>query len=51
MLAAMKKVEAKYGGKKAMLKLVKTDFHWGLLNGKLSALRWVLGDEMDNLDT
>jgi hypothetical protein len=26
-------------------------FEWGMLNGKLSALRWVMGDDWDMLDT
>lgn len=28
-----------------------SDFDWGMINGKLSALRWILGDEWDMLDT
>ncbi|MDD5301224.1 MAG: hypothetical protein PHD65_12125 [Gallionella sp.] len=28
-----------------------TDFEWGAISGKLSAIRWMLGDEWDVLDT
>jgi Restriction endonuclease len=48
---AMKEVEAKYGGKAALRNYYKNDFEWGMMNGKLSALRWVLGDDWDMLDT
>lgn len=51
MKAARKRVEAKYGGKRALMSYYKDDFEWGMMNGKLSALRWVLGDDWDILDT
>lgn len=28
-----------------------TDFEWGMINGKISTLRWLLGNEWDWLDS
>jgi hypothetical protein len=50
MHSAMRRMEARYG-KKKLRNYYKDDFGWGMLSGKLSALRWVLGDEWDMLDT
>jgi len=42
------KIEAKYPRSELV---PESDFDWGMINGKLSALRWVMGDEWDMLDT
>lgn len=42
------KVEKKYGVENLG---PYSDFEWGMINGKLSALRWVMGDDWDMLDT
>jgi hypothetical protein len=46
-LEAAERVKAR----RADIQPVESDFEWGMWNGKLSALRWVLGDEWDFLDT
>lgn len=47
-LKAAKQVERRYEKKNLG---TYNDFEWGILNGKMSAIRWVTGDEWDNLDT
>jgi hypothetical protein len=47
-LKAARRVEKKYG-KENLGPYSK--FEWGMINGKLSALRWVFGDDWDMLDT
>lgn len=46
--AGAARLEKKYGKEKLG---PWSDFEWGMINGKLSAIRWMLGDEWDMLDT
>jgi hypothetical protein len=45
---AILKIEAKYSASELG---PHSDFEWGMINGKLSALRWILGQEWDSLDS
>jgi len=47
-LKSVRRVERRYGKRNLG---PWDDFEWGMINGKLSALRWILGDEWDMLDT
>jgi hypothetical protein len=46
--AAARRVERQYGKQNLG---PWDDFEWGMLNGKMSALNWVLGEQGDFLDT
>lgn len=47
---AQRHVEEKYGAAE-LSRDVESDWAWGFLSGKVSAIRWVLGDEWDVLDS
>jgi hypothetical protein len=50
MREAQRHMEEKYGVEELM-KDVASDWNWGFLSGKVSAIRWVLGYEWDMLDS
>jgi len=50
MVKAMRKAEKRLG-KKSLMANMASDWDWGFLSGKLSVVRWVLGDDWDMLDT
>jgi predicted nucleic acid-binding protein len=43
--------QARAKARRPDLRLAESDYEWGMWNGKLSTLRWVLGSEWDFLDT
>jgi hypothetical protein len=45
-----KSAQARVLARRPDLQLPENEFEWGMWNGKLSALRWVLGSEWDFLD-
>lgn len=49
-LVAARRIEAEVGPE-VLRQDVEDQFNWGMLSGKISAIRWVLGDEWDTLDS
>ena len=47
-IEAAKKMEKEYGKKNLS---PYSEFDWGMLNGRLETLRWILGEEWGMLDT
>lgn len=50
MLKQKRKAESRFG-KKSLMANMASDWDWGYVSGKLSAIRWVLGEDWDMLDT
>ncbi len=50
MVKGKREAEKRFG-KKSLMDNMRTEWDWGYVSGKLSAIRWVLGDEWDMLDT
>jgi len=50
MLRGKQEAERRFG-KKSLMANMASEFDWGMLSGKLSAIRWVLGEDWDMLDT
>jgi hypothetical protein len=50
MLKAKREAERRFG-RKSLMSNVASEWDWGFVSGKLSAVRWVLGEDWDMLDT
>jgi hypothetical protein len=50
MRTAQKRVEEEHG-RDWLWRHMESDFSWGMLSGKISALRWILGENWDMLDS
>jgi len=50
LLDSKRRMEEQYG-EAELMKNVESDWTWGYLSGRVSAIRWVLGDEWHNLDS